>query len=114
MARAISSPAPALAAAGGKTAETPAPNIEPSPMAVASNNPSRRASPWLTTSLPGGGLQLEGQHRAEGDGALGVPGQVPRDRFWRDHRVAPLVQSNQLGHQLGAQPVAVAFNHVDR
>src|SRR6266540_2747485 len=99
MPRASSSPVPALAAAGANTANTPAPSIEPSPMVVASNRPSRLASRWLNRLLPRGRLQFQGQHRAQGDGALGMSAQVPGYRIWRDDRVSPLVQSNQLGHQ---------------
>src|SRR5688500_4099195 len=45
----INNPAPATRAAGGKTANTPAPSIEPSPMITASKVPSCRASPGCVT-----------------------------------------------------------------
>src|SRR4051794_27665564 len=46
----MSSPAPAARAAGAKTANTPAPIIEPRPMTTASLVPSRLASAGLLTS----------------------------------------------------------------
>src|SRR4051794_17377337 len=66
----MSSPAPAARAAGAKTANTPAPIIEPRPMTTASVVPSRLASAGLLTSrtlaahLPGLGSALcEGDRR---------------------------------------------------
>ena len=55
----------------------------------------------------------EGQHRADGDGAAGVVEERVRDAAVADDRVAPVVEVDQLGEQLGAHPVAVAGDPVD-
>ena len=39
--------------------------------------------------------------------------QTWRNRAGVDHRVAPVIQSDQLGEQLGAKPVTIAADAID-
>src|SRR3954469_2430720 len=59
------------------------------------------------------GLQQQGEGWAGGLGAAGELDELRRDRVRVDDRVAPVVEADVLGQQLGAQPVAVAHDRID-
>src|SRR5207245_82146 len=62
---------------------------------------------------PVGGSRAQRERGAGGDGALGVLLEVARDRLGIDDRIAPFVQRDTLGKELGAQAVRFAFDRID-
>src|SRR5581483_11782072 len=72
---------------------------------------SRRGRPRQLGALAA--LDREREARAHRDGAAGVLGQLGRDRLVADHRVAPLVERDQLRKELRAVAVRVAEDRVD-
>src|SRR5579859_1682222 len=61
------------------------------------------------------GHRLEAQREcgAAGHRALYVRHHRPRDRARSDDRVSPIVELDELGHQVGAHTVAIALDAID-
>ena len=57
--------------------------------------------------------QPEGKNRTDGHCPPGVVEEIVRDGARRDDRIAPVIELDQLGQQLGAHPVPVAGDPVD-
>src|ERR1019366_1645803 len=76
-----------------------------------SGKPSDAAG-WLG---PGAAFafQPQGQGGTGGHRAASVREQIVRNRTWRDDRVSPGVQCDELGKQVGPAPVRVAGDRVD-
>jgi hypothetical protein len=58
-------------------------------------------------------LDEQGECRAGTSGALGMLDELLGDRAPVDDRVAPLVERDHLGQQLGTHPVGLAGDRVD-
>jgi hypothetical protein len=71
------------------------------------------AHPWARWARELRLHDREGESGAHVDRAPRVRSQALRNRPAVDHRVAPVVEPDQLREQLGAQPVAVARDRVD-
>ena len=76
-----------------------------------------RKAPSAGSPSPRPGRRLaagehERERRARRDGAFRVLGQPGGDGRLRDDRVAPLVELDQLRHELGAEPVRVARDRI--
>jgi hypothetical protein len=67
---------------------------------------------WLRLVRPAV-LQPEGEQGAGAHGLAGVRQQMPWHGGVADHRVAPVVERDQFGQQLGAQATAVAGDGID-